>query len=246
MALTQCITAVGKGFVVTEISYGLGQHRRDLSIKQYRNLLKYYYLDTVQFFIALTTCKISVCLFLLRLAQFNRLKTVLSGLIAFLVITTVALDLLYVLQCSPVHRAWDLGTPGVCFSQDLVMNITIVQGVFAFITGFICAAFSLVLLRNSNVKRQTKYALCFLMGLGVITGGVAIARVATAPQNKAFDLSWNSISHSMTRIFEVNIGNTAACVPLFKPFGRYRQLFTTYPLVSQKLLEMEIQVKVWG
>ena len=59
------------------------------------------------------------------------------------------------------------------------------------------------------------------MGLGVITGGVAVARVATAPQGKSYDLSWDSIAHSMTRIFEVNIGNTAACVPLFKPFSRY-------------------------
>ena len=59
------------------------------------------------------------------------------------------------------------------------------------------------------------------MGLGVITGGVAVARVATAPQGKSYDLSWDSIAHSMTRIFEVNIGNIAACVPLFKPFNRY-------------------------
>ena len=63
------ITAVGKGFVVTEVSYGLGQHRDDLSVEQYRNLLKYYYLDTVQFFVALATCKISICLLLPRLLR---------------------------------------------------------------------------------------------------------------------------------------------------------------------------------
>ena len=122
------ITAVGKGFVVTEVSYGLGQHRDDLSVEQYRNFLKYYYLDTVQFFVALATCKISICLLLLRLSQFNKLKSVLYGLIAFLVVTTVVLDLLYALQCRPVHKVWDLSTPGVCFSQNLVLNITIVQG----------------------------------------------------------------------------------------------------------------------
>ncbi|KAL8686993.1 MAG: hypothetical protein Q9218_006711 [Villophora microphyllina] len=221
MALTQCITAVGKGFVVTEVSYGLGQHRDDILVGHYRNFLKYYYLDTVQFFVALATCKISICLFLLRLSQFNRLRAVLYGLIAFLVFTTVALTLLYALQCHPVHKAWDLGASGACFSRDLVLNITIVQGVFSFVTDFVCAAFPIVLLQSLSVKKQTKYVLCFLMGLGVLTGGVAIARVATSSQAKAYDLSWDAVGLSMTRIFEVNIGNIAACVPLFKPFGRY-------------------------
>jgi len=44
-------TAVGKVFVVTEVSYGLGQHRRDLSIDSYRNFLKH------KFFIALALCQ---------------------------------------------------------------------------------------------------------------------------------------------------------------------------------------------
>lgn len=122
------VTAVGKGFVVTEVSYGLGQHRSEVPIEHYRNFLKYYYLDTVQFFIALATCKISICLFLLRLSQFNKMRAVLYGLIGFLVFTTVVLDLLYALQCQPVHKVWDVETPGKCFSANLVMNINIVQG----------------------------------------------------------------------------------------------------------------------
>ena len=59
------------------------------------------------------------------------------------------------------------------------------------------------------------------MGLGVITGAIAIARTATAYQVKSSDLSWDGVSNAMTRIFEVNIGNIAACVPVLKPFVRY-------------------------
>lgn len=215
------ITAVGKGFVVTEISYGLGQHRIDLSVEQYRNFLKYYYLDTAQFFIALATCKISICLFLLRLSHFNKLKRILYGLIAFLVITHLAFFFLNVFQCSPVDKVWNLDDPGRCFSEQMVMNILIAQCVFSFTTDFICAAFPIVLLRNLNIKKKSKIALCCLMGLGIITGGIAIARTATAWQIKAEDLSWVGVPNAMTRIFEVNIGNIAACVPILKPFSRY-------------------------
>ncbi len=215
------ITAVGKGFVVTEVSYGLGQHRIDLSVEQYRNFLKYYYLDTAQFFIALATCKISICLFLLRLSQFNKLKRVLYGLILFLIVTHLALFFLNVFQCSPVDKVWNLDDPGKCFSQQMVMNILIAQGVFSFLTDFICAAFPIVLLRNLKIRKRSKIALCSLMGLGIVTGGIAIARTATAWQIKSEDLSWVGVPNAMTRIFEVNIGNIAACVPILKPFGRY-------------------------
>ena len=215
------ITAVGKGFVVSEVSYGLGQHRADLSVEQYRNFLKYYYLDTAQFFIALATSKISNCLFLLSLSQFNKLKRILYALIAFLVVTHLVLFFLNIFQCNPVDKAWNLGKPGQCFSQQMVMNILIAQGVFSFVTDFICAAFPIVLLRNLHIRKRSKIALCCLMGLGVITGAVAIARTATAWQIKAEDLSWVSVPNAMTRIFEVNIGNVAACVPILKPFSRY-------------------------
>lgn len=59
------------------------------------------------------------------------------------------------------------------------------------------------------------------MGLGVVTGAIAIARTATTYQISSSDLPWASIPNSMTRIFEVNIGNTAVCVPILKPFMRY-------------------------
>lgn len=215
------ITAVGKGFVVTEVSYGLGQHRNDLSVENYRNFLKYYYLDTAQFFIALATCKISICLFLLRLSQFNKIKRILYILIIFLIVTHLTLFFLNVFQCSPVDKVWNLDDPGKCFSPEIIMNILIAQAVFSFITDFICAAFPIVLLRNLKIKKQSKIALCCLMGLGIVTGAIAIARTATAWQVKSADLSFVGVPNAMTRIFEVNIGNIAACVPILKPFTRY-------------------------
>ena len=114
--------------MTTEISYGLGQHRSDLSVENYRNFLKYDYLDTAQFYIALATCKISICLFLLRLSQFDRIKRVLWCMIGFVIITHCTLFLLVVFQCNPIHKAWDLGIPGRCFSKQVVVNINIAQG----------------------------------------------------------------------------------------------------------------------
>ena len=43
------------------------------------------------------------------------------------------------------------------------------------------------------------------MGLGIITGGIAIAMMATAWQIKSDELPWVGVPNAMTRIFEVNI-----------------------------------------
>ena len=121
------VTAVGKGFVAAEIEFGLGQHRSVIAKEKYQNYLKYDYLDWVQFFIALAVCKISICLFLLRLSQMNRLRLVLYGLIVFLVVTHIPLCLLILLQCNPLRKAWDEEVPGKCFSISIVENVIIAR-----------------------------------------------------------------------------------------------------------------------
>lgn len=120
------------------------------------------------------------CLFLLRLSQFNKLKNVLYGLIAFLFVTHVPLLFLIVSQCNPVTKAWDWVLTGACFSMQAVETITIAQGAISFLTDFACAAFPAVLLRKLKIRTQRKVALCILMGLGIITAAVAIA--ITAPR----------------------------------------------------------------
>ncbi|KAL9012326.1 MAG: hypothetical protein Q9173_002897 [Seirophora scorigena] len=218
MLLTQLLA---KPSSLSRSSMAWVNNRSALSADAYTKFLKYYYLDTAQFFIALATCKISICLFLLCFSQFDKLKRILWALIGFLLISHLVLLLLVVLQCSPMHEVWIMDAPGRCFSKQWVMDINLIQAVVSFLTDFICAAFAIYLLRNLNIRRQSYIALCVLMGLGIVTGGIAIARTVTTYQIKSPNLSWVSVPNSMTRMLELNIGNIAACVPIMKPFSRY-------------------------
>ena len=128
IVLAYLLTALGKGFVAVEIHFGLGQHRSRLSGKSYEQYLKYESLDWLQFFIALAVCKISICLFLLRLSQMNRLRLVLYGTIAFLLTTHIPLFLMLLLQCSPIQKTWYRQVPGSCLSMDVIENIILAQG----------------------------------------------------------------------------------------------------------------------
>lgn len=86
-----------------------------------------------------------------------------------------------------------------------------------------CAAFPIVLLKNTNLKMGTKVALSVLMGLGVITAIVCIVRTAFSWQSKSDDLSWVETPNALARIIEVNLGIILACAPIIKAFVQYVQ-----------------------
>lgn len=155
----------------------------------------------------------------------------------------VPLFFAYVFQCNQIYSNWDLERPG-CFSKDSVEAIIITQGggclagrsvygaansilVFSILIDFICAAFPVVILRNTNLKRSTKIALSILMGLGIITSVVCIVRTAYSWQIKSDDLSWVETPNSLARMIEVNLGITLACAPVMKPFLQYVQASIT-------------------
>ena len=127
----QMVNAVGMGFVMLEVEYGLGRHVRFLPQDQYEGFLKYNFLDWIQVFVTLALSKISICLFLLRISKFERWRWFLFGLIGFLVLTHVPLTLLFLFQCIPLQKNWETveeAVPGHCMSKKAVEKIIIVQG----------------------------------------------------------------------------------------------------------------------
>ena len=127
----QMINAVGMGFVMLEVDYGLGRHMKYLPLDHYEGFLKYNYLDWIQVFITLALSKISICLFLLRISKFERWRWFLFGLIGFLVVTHVPLTFLYIFQCIPIQKIWQSTqgpVSGHCMSKKATERVIIVQG----------------------------------------------------------------------------------------------------------------------
>ena len=118
------------GFVAAEISNGLGRKRFYLAPGSYKKFLKYDYLDWVQVFLTLMLSKISICLFLLRLSNFRRIRLGLHAMNIFLVTSHIPLTFLIIFQCSPINKYWrnPLDGPGRCFSKATVETIIIIQG----------------------------------------------------------------------------------------------------------------------
>ena len=172
-------------------------------------------------FFVLALCKISICLFLLRLSQFNEIRKLLWALIFIIVLFTIPLWLVWLLQCHPIERYWHKKVSGTCFRRITIMRIFIIQGSFSIVTDFICAAFPAFLFRDLRISFKTKFALCLLMGLGIITASTCIVRTSMAYQVLSEDVSWIGVPAAISRIVEINLGNICACAPVLRPLWRY-------------------------
>ena len=88
-----------------------------LPADHYVGFLKYNFPDWIQVFFIPTLSKISICLFLLRIFKFERWRNFLFGLIGFIIIMHTPLTILFLLQCTPLNKSWDISVPGHCFSK---------------------------------------------------------------------------------------------------------------------------------
>lgn len=111
-----------------EVRYGLGRHKYFINEDHYTYFLRYNWLDWNQVIITLAFCKLSICFFLLRISKFDKWRRFLYGVIAFLVLSHLPLELLFLLQCLPIDKNWHQSKPGHCFSKIQVEDIIIVQG----------------------------------------------------------------------------------------------------------------------
>ena len=166
LAAFGCI--IGSGLVIVEVHYGFGRHKDDRTPWRYIEFMKYSYGEWIQTFQTLMFTKISICLFLLRIPVKKHLIRPIQGAIIVLVVSTIALTLLWILQCNPIASAWNKQTPGSCFTDGQLQRIIISQALISIISDFMLALFPIVLLWKVQIALRIKAGLCTLMGLGLM------------------------------------------------------------------------------
>lgn len=118
---------IGAGLVFTEVHYGFGRHQSCLNAHQLLEYHKFVYGEWIQTFASLMWTKVSICLFLLRIPISKRLTRPLQLGVVVLVVSNVVLTICWILQCRPLHAAWDKTIEAQCFSRGKVLKIILAQ-----------------------------------------------------------------------------------------------------------------------
>lgn len=242
MLTTVLCNLVGLGFVTKEYGDGFGRHMYYIQPAHKRNFTVVGWLDWMQTFITIMLCKISICLFLLRIKNTRRNWWYMHGLIAANVVVTIVAVGLFIGICSPPDAYWIVGKDGKCLSNERVMAIIIAQGstshppipplffplsprkmltnpptVFSALTDILLATTPLLFLSHLQISPRTKLALCILMGAGYITAAAAITRTALSGAILETDVTYALVPNAAWRATEVNLGIICANAPIWRP-----------------------------
>ena len=159
--------------------------------------------------------KVSICLFLMRIPDSKALLRPLQWAVVFLLFSNTILTVVWIMQCQPLHAAWD--DKGVCMSRGALEGIILAQAVISVVSDFSFAAFPILILWRVQIDFKTKIGLWFLMCLGFITGACCLVRTVLNNQSVPLDGTYDGIVNWVWRLFEVQIGIIAACIPTLRP-----------------------------
>ncbi|KAI4253481.1 MAG: hypothetical protein L6R42_007563 [Xanthoria sp. 1 TBL-2021] len=208
-------TTIGAALDFVEVHYGFGKHQQFLSDHEIRQFRKYTYGEWIQTFATLMWTKVSICLFLIRLPQSKALKRPLQWTVAFLLFSNTICTTILIMQCQPLHAAWD--DNGRCMSVSAMEALVLTQAVISVVSDFAFAALPVFFLWHTQIDFRTKVGLWVLMGLGVLTGFFCLVRTVINNQSFPEDVTYGGIVNWVWRLFEVSIGIIAACVPTLRP-----------------------------
>ena len=213
--IKQLGTTIGAGLDFVEVSYGFGKHQQFLTSHHLQEFNKYTYGEWIQTFATLMWTKVSICLFLMRLPNSKALLLPLQYAVAFLLFSNTILTVIWIMQCQPIHAAWD--NRGICMSREAKESVILAQAIISVVSDFAFAAFPILFLWRVQIDLKTKIGLWILMGLGFITGACCLVRTVLNGQSVPLDGTYDGIINWLWRLFEVQIGIIAACIPTLRP-----------------------------
>jgi len=135
--------------------------------------------------------------------------------VIFLIFSNTVLTVMWIMQCQPLHAAWD--GEGTCMSRQEKEAMIMTQAIISIVSDFVFATFPIVILWRLQIDMKTKIGLWVLMCLGFITGACCIVRTVLNGQSMAEDYSYGGIVNWVWRTFEVQVGIIAACIPTLRP-----------------------------
>jgi hypothetical protein len=204
------------------VPMAFGRERSSFTLQDVSNSMRYAVIAQPLWAWAMAAIKTSVAFMLLRLEQevpWRRFLWIMIAIQGFLGLYNMIAQLL---QCIPLHAAWDLLklTEAKCWSSDAIRINIIITSAINIVTDFVFALLPISFLRKVKRPLRERIIIGVLMALGTFTGVASIMKmVASVTFGRTGDPSAEGIQIGMWSCLEEFIGFIAACVPCLRsPF----------------------------
>ncbi|KAH8666467.1 hypothetical protein BX600DRAFT_274213 [Xylariales sp. PMI_506] len=235
------------GVVAGEVVYGAGRHKEFLDPPTNMMGLKLNFISQPIYLWAIPLVKVSVGLFLMRIAPNKAYRRMLQGTMTVLMLYTFVCFLTLMLQCTNLAVQWDSSVESKCWSADVLVALSYTNSVVNIITDIFFATIPIPMLWNVQINARTKASLICVLGLGIFACAAAIIKaVYITNYGKTGDFLWDSANLTIWIAAELNTGIIAACLPCLKPLFKAVLDSSARYGSSHKKTDGGYQLRVYG
>ncbi|KAF8853880.1 hypothetical protein BDZ45DRAFT_597883, partial [Acephala macrosclerotiorum] len=218
-----CFTLTAS-LVLEGISHSMGMHLIEIELTAPQNLqpaMMYWF--AVELAYTVTTCflKLSIALFLLRIATDKTYRIILYSIMTLVSLVTIAFFLFLVFQCKPVSYFWMQfgGETGSCLAPETVGAMTYMHsGVNAF-CDVVLALLPVVIVSQLQMNIRTKLTVSTILSMGIIAAIAVIVRIPYVKilVDNAADFLYSSTDVVILSAIEPGLAITAANMATLRP-----------------------------
>ncbi|ORY59710.1 uncharacterized protein BCR38DRAFT_498531 [Pseudomassariella vexata] len=220
----QCIFSM---YLTTQIlgwKYGTGKHRSALSPADYRQAMLWWFICELLYIISTCLLKISLGLFLMRLATEESHMWFLRVLTFGTALFGTAYFFMVVFQCQPPKTFWEVSprAPGKCWNDKIVLSLTFMASAVNCLTDWTFVTLPMCMVYSMNMPTRQKVLVACILGFAAIGSTATIVRMFYVYKVlEGNDFLYETTDLAIWSTVEPGIGIAALSIAASKPLWRY-------------------------
>ncbi|KAI4630867.1 hypothetical protein J4E83_002391 [Alternaria metachromatica] len=207
-ALVLCAVPAGCTLAMTE--RGFGEHLWNLEDGALSPILRYFYISWSTYIAVLGLIKLSLIAFYLEIFQTKSFRITAYIFGAGIIINSTVIVFLTIFICTPVESFWNRDIKGQCLD---IQAVPMANSISAIVQDILLLILPLFFIRNLQMRRYKKVAVCFMFAIGTFGCIATIIRLFVLLTFKiSVDPTWDYVKVTVWTELELAAG--FACVSL--------------------------------
>ncbi|KAF9883015.1 hypothetical protein FE257_004328 [Aspergillus nanangensis] len=226
MVISMLFYLMFSGCMIGGATYGTGRKFEFLTAHERVTATKYWWFCEIAYCFSSVGCKVSVCIFLLRITVRRIHIWILYSVMAMTVSAGLVFMFILLLQCKPLpyfwqRKAFDPTITGQCMDMEIVVAMTYVYSAFAALCDFTVGILPIFLVRKLHMKKQTKYAVVGILSMACIASCAVIIRIPWVDTFLDPDFLYATVEIALWSNIETGLGITAGSLATLRPLLRH-------------------------
>ncbi|PWY95436.1 putative integral membrane protein [Aspergillus sclerotioniger CBS 115572] len=225
MVVAMFFYAMFSGCMIGGAIYGTGRRFEVLTAHERVTAMEYWWFCEIAYCFSAVACKISVCIFLMRITVRRIHIWILWTVMVMTVVAGMVFMFIMLLQCKPLtyfwtRKAFSPDIHGHCMDIQIVIAMTYVYSGFAALCDFTVGILPIFLVRKLHMKQKTKMAVVGILSMACIASSGTIIRIPWVHTFADWDFLYATVEIALWSNIEVGLGITAGSLATLRPLLR--------------------------